>query len=98
MVTLSDNDFKKVSYLVGFFNDIVDIVSNPDEELDFNTKDTSVYGIGYYKNNKGNVRLCDITMEDFSVTSFKDTVAEIGERIKSNCKYSHAKEWEELRR
>ena len=96
MKTLSDKEFEKVEYLVGFYNRIVDIVSNPEEELDFNTKDTSIYGIGYFENNKGNVT---ISLIDGSrdMVEFKDSLSTIEDYVKTNSKIDHTKDWEELR-
>lgn len=96
MKTLSDREFAKVEYLVGFYNKIVDMVSNPEEELDFNTKDTSIYGIGYFENNKGNIR---ISLIDGStdMTEFKDSLSTIEDYVKTNLKINYTKKWEELR-
>lgn len=96
MKTLSDKEFRKVEYLVGFYNNIVDIVSNPDEELDFNTKDTSVYGIGYFENNRGNVT---ISLIDGStdMVEFKDSLSTIENYVKNNSNIDYTKQWEELR-
>lgn len=96
MKTLSDKEFKKVEYLVGFYNRIVDIVSNQGEELDFNTRDTSIYGIGYFENNKGNVT---ISLIDGSrdMTEFKDSLSTIEDYVKTNSKVDYTKNWEELR-
>ena len=96
MKTLSDKEFRKVEYLVGFYNNIVDIVSNPDEELDFNTKDTSVYGIGYFENNRGNVT---ISLIDGStdMVEFKDSLSTIENYVKNNSNIDYTKKWEELR-
>ena len=96
MKTLSDKEFEKVKYLVGFYNRIVDIVSNPAEELDFNTKDTSIYGIGYFENNKGNITMSLIDGSR-DMTEFKDSLSTIEDYVRTNSKIDYTKNWEELR-
>lgn len=96
MKTLSNKEFEKVKYLVGFYNRIVDIVSNPGEELDFNTKDTSIYGIGYFENNKGNV-IISLIDGSKDMTEFKDSLSTIEDYVKTNSKIDYTKNWEELR-
>lgn len=99
MVTLSNEEFKKVESLIGFYNQVVRIVSNPEEEADYNTGDSSVFGIGYSMEIEGNtrkVKIQDILLETKTTGEFNKLLKEISIRVKENSKTDYSKEWEEL--
>lgn len=101
MKTLTDKDFEKVELLVGFYNQIVRVVSNPEEEQDYNTGDSSVFAIGYEvdycnKEGVGKVRIDNIQLEHVTVAYFRRMLKEIGERVKTNSRIDYTKQWEEL--
>lgn len=96
MVTLSDNEFKKVEYLVGFVNTIAEIVCSPEEYLDFNTKDTTVYAIGYSENQKGNITFS--TLEDNTLSDWRENLHCIEEEVRDCVKVDHLEEWKKLQR
>lgn len=95
MVTLSDKDFEKVEYLVGFFNNICEIVLSPEEYLDFNTKDTTTYAIGYGQNQKGNITFS--TLESDTIADWKLNMRCIEEEVKNLVTCDYSEEWEKLR-
>ena len=101
MKTMSNEDFEKVDYLIGFYNQIVRMVSNPDEETDYNSKDSSVFAIGYvvdYCNREGvgKVKIDDIHLERVTLADFKKMLKEISGRVKEHISIDYTKEWEEL--
>ena len=95
MVTLSDNEFKKVEYLVGFVNTIAEIVCSPEEYLDFNTKDTTVYAIGYSENQKGNIMFS--TLEDNTLADFRENLHSIEGEVRDCVRVDYLPKWEKLR-
>lgn len=96
MYVLNKKEFTKLEYLIGFVNNIIDIVSNPDEELDFNTKDCSVYALGYGVENANEIKFS--TLESSTIKDWKDTLAEVEDKVKENTKIDFTKYWEEIRK
>lgn len=94
MFVLNKKEFTKIDLLIGFVNNILDIVSNPDEELDFNTKDTSVYAIGYSIEDGNEVKLS--TLESSTVKDWKDNLLDIENKIKENAKKDFSEKWKNL--
>lgn len=95
MFVLNKKEFTKLEYLIGFVNNIIDVVSNPDEELDFNAKDCSVYAVGYGVDNANEIKFS--TLESSTVKDWKDTLAEVESKVKENAKFDFSKCWEKLR-
>lgn len=91
---VSDKDFEKVQYLLGFVNNIAEMVFSPDEYLDPNTKDSTVYSI-WCSEDDDTIELS--TLEGDDVEEFKDTLAAIEDEVKSVVKVDYTKQWEELR-
>lgn len=96
-MVIPKTEFAKLEYLIGFVNNIAEIVGNPEEDLDFNTKDSSVYSIGYSLNSKDNIRMSCID-GDYSITAFKENLNAIENMIKDSVSVDHTKEWEKLRK
>ena len=91
---VSDEDFEKIEYLLGFVNSIAEMVLDPDEYLDPNTKDSTVYSV-WCSEDDDNIVLS--TLEGDDVEEFKDTLAAIEGEVKSVVKVDFSKRWEELR-
>ena len=91
---ISDEDFEKIEYLLGFVNNIAEIVLDPDEYLDPNTKDSTVYSV-WCSEDDDTIELS--TLEGNDVEEFKDTLAAIECEVKSVVKVDFSKRWEELR-
>lgn len=101
MKTLSNKEWEKVDFLIGFYNQIVRMVSNPQEEQDYNTGDSSVFAIGYVidyvnKEGVGKVKISDITLSSDKLSDFRKNLKVIAERVKENIKLDYTKEWENL--
>ena len=95
MKRLDSQNLEKLDALIGFVNDIAEIVSDPEEACDYNAKDCPVYAVGYSVDN-GNV--VDIsTLESSEVEDFTDNLDDIVELVKSAVKTDFSKKWEELR-
>lgn len=93
---MTSREQKKFDLLIGFVNDICEVVSNPEEHLDFNTKDSSIYSIGYSldKNNEPVIETIDC---DKSINALKGTLSEILDMVRSYSKVDYSEKWEELR-
>lgn len=87
---ISDKDFKKLEYLVGFVNTIAEIVCDPDEFLDPNTGDTSVFAIGYSVEDD-NIEIS--TLESEEVQDFADNLADLETEVKSAAKLDFSGKW-----
>lgn len=86
-------ELNKYNYLVGFVNEVCDIISDPEEYLDSNEKDSSVLSIGY--DSEPIIKTID---GDDSVDALKENLEEIIRILKSSVKKDYAEEWEKLRR
>lgn len=91
---ISDDDYEKVQYLLGFVNNIAEMVLDPDEYTDPNTKDSTVYSV-WCSEDDDNIVLSTLEGED--VEEFKDTLSAIEDEVKSVVKVDFSKRWEELR-
>lgn len=91
---ISDDDYEKVQYLLGFVNNIAEMVLDPDEYTDPNTKDSTVYSV-WCSEDDDNIVLSTLEGED--VEEFKDTLSAIEDEVKSVVKVDFTKHWEELR-
>ena len=91
---VSDKDFEKIEYLLGFVNNIAEMVLDPEEYLDPNTKDSTVYSV-WCSEADDTIELS--TLEGDDVEEFKDTLAAIESEVKSVVKVDFSKRWEELR-
>lgn len=94
MKQISEEDYEKVQYLLGFVNNIAEMVLDPDEYLDPNTKDSTVYSV-WCSEDDDTVELSTLESED--VEEFKDTLSAIENEVKSVTKVDFSKRWEELR-
>ena len=91
---ISDKDFEKIEYLLGFVNNIAEMVLDPEEYLDPNTKDSTVYSV-LCSEDDDTIELS--TLEGDDVEEFKDTLAAIEDEVNSVVKVDFSKRWEELR-
>ena len=92
---LSDEDFEKFEYLVGFLNTVAEIVSNPEEMLDPNTGDSTVFSIGYSVDNNDTVELSTID-GSVEVEDFRENLAALETEIKLAVRKDFSKQWREL--
>lgn len=95
MKNISDSEMKKLDALVGFVNDIAEVVADPDEALDFNAKDCPVYAIGYSDGKDSKIKMS--TLESSRIKDFTDNLNEILELVKSSVKTDYTERWEILR-
>ena len=94
MKTLTNKEFEKIEYLLGFVNDIAEMVLSPEEYLDPNTGDSTAYSL-WLSEEDGKIKLS--TLEDDSVKDFKETLHAIREEVRDVVKVDFTKQWEELR-
>ena len=91
---ISDKDFEKFEYLVGFVNSVAEIVSDPEEMMDPNTGDSTVFAIGYSVGNDDTVELS--TLEDDTVEDFRENLAALESEIKAVVRKDFSKQWQEI--
>lgn len=94
MKQITDKEFEKIEYLLGFVSDIAEMVLSPEEYLDPNTGDSTVYSL-WLSEEDGKIKLS--TLEDDSVKDFKETLHSIREEVRSVVSVDFTKQWEELR-
>ena len=94
MKQITDKEFKKIEYLLGFVNDIAEMVLSPEEYLDPNTGDSTVYSL-WLSEEDGKIKLS--TLEDDSVKDFIETLHSIREEVRGVVRVDFTKQWEELR-
>lgn len=92
---LTKKEFNKLEYIVGFINEISDIVSDPEDLLDCNTGDTSCLAVGF------SIEDDKIVFGDAecgtNISDIKNTLKEIVSLVKSYSRTDFTKEWEKLR-
>lgn len=93
-IVMSNEDFEKVQYLLGFANSIAEIVLSPDEYLDPNTGDSTSYSLWCSEDDEG-VILSTIDSND--VEEFRNTLAAIENEVRSVVKTDFSNKWKELR-
>ena len=91
---ISDEDFKKFEYLVGFVNTVAEIVCDPEEMMDPNTGDSTVFSVGYSVGNDDTVELS--TLESDTVDDFRENLAALEGEIKSVVRKDFSKQWKEI--
>lgn len=93
---MNNKELDKFDYLIGFVNEIAEIVFSPDEYLDVNTKDSCCLSLGYSLDKNGNPVIYDIE-GDNSVSAVRDTLKAIISEVKSTSGVDYTKQWEKLR-
>lgn len=96
-MTFNKKEFTKFEYLIGFVNNIIEMVSDPETDCSSNCKDSSVYSIGYTVGDKDNVTLGCLEEDDGSITEFKENLQSVESMIKDALKVNFTKQWEELK-
>lgn len=91
---ISDEQFEKVEYLVGFVNTVAEIVSDPEEMLDPNTGDSTVFSVGYSVDSDNAIELS--TLESDTVEDFKENLAALEDEIKLVVRKDFSKQWQEI--
>ena len=74
-------------------NSIAEIVSDPEEYLDFNTKDQTVFAVGCEEDDD---EITFSTLESNDVEDFKDNLADIENMVKTHSRVDFSKKWQEL--
>lgn len=87
---ISDKDFRKIEYLVGFVNTVAEIVCDPDEFQDPNAKDSTVFTIGYYV---GNDSVEFSTLESDTLGNFRLNLKDLETEIKNAVKTDFSNKW-----
>jgi hypothetical protein len=95
-MTLNKKEFSKFDYLIGFVNNIIEMVSDPETDQSSNCKGSSIYSIGYEAGDKDNLKLGLLIEEDGSITEFKENLKYIEDLVRSRLNIDNTKEWEEL--
>lgn len=93
-MNISDKEFEKIEYLLGFVNSVAEMVCSPEEMLDPNTGDSTVFTIGC-STDDNNLTLS--TLESDSVEDFKEIISDLADEIKSVLRVNYSDDWEELR-
>lgn len=91
---LSDKELEKLDYLIGFVNTVAEIVCDPEEMLDPNTGDSTVFAVGYSVDNEDAIELS--TLEDDTVEDFRENLAALESEIKAVVRKDFYKQWQEL--
>lgn len=91
---ISDKVFEKIEYLLGFVNTVAEIVCNPEETLDPNTNDSTIFAIGCSIGNDDTLELS--TLESDEVEDFRANLADLETEIKSVVRVNFSKKWQEL--
>lgn len=92
---MNKEELEKLDYLIGFVNEIAEVVFSPDESLDPNG-DVCVYSIGYSLD-KNNEPVISDNEGDTSRYALIDNLRAIVEETKSRSRADFTKEWEKLR-
>lgn len=98
MKTLNDKEFTKFNYLIGFVNNIIEMVSDPETDQSANCKGSSVYSIGYETGDKDNLKLGCLEEDEGSVSEFKANLQSVESMIKDVLTINFSKQWEELQK
>ena len=92
-MNITGKEVEKFEYLVGFVNEIAEIVSDPEQYLDPNAKDLSVFAIGYEEDN-GNVELS--TIESNELEDFISNMSDIVDMVRKAVRVDFTKQWHKL--
>ena len=87
---ISDKEFRKIEYLVGFVNTVAEIVCDPDEFQDPNAKDSTVFTIGYSIENDS-VEFS--TLESDTLGDFRLNLKDLETEIKNAVKTDFSNKW-----
>lgn len=96
-MTLNKKEFTKFEYLIGFVNNIIEMVSDPETDQSSNCKRSSVYSIGYEIGDKDNLKLGCLIEEDGSITEFRENLKYIENLLHNLLTHDNTKEWEAIR-
>jgi hypothetical protein len=96
-MNITGKEFKKFEYLIGFVNNIVEMVSDPETDQTSNCKGSSIYSIGYEIGDKDNLKLGCLIEDVGSITEFKDNLKYIEDLLRDLLTHDNTKEWEALR-
>lgn len=91
---ISDKDYEKIEYLLGFVNSVAEMVCSPEEMLDPNTGDSTVFAIGC-SDDDDTLELS--TLESSEAEDFRENLLALEKEIKAALTVDYSKQWEELR-
>jgi endo-alpha-1,4-polygalactosaminidase (GH114 family) len=91
---ISNKDYEKIEYLLGFVNSVAEVVCNPEEMLDPNTGDSTVFAIGCSVDDD---TLELSTLESDDAEDFRENLLALEKEIKPVLTVDYSKQWEELR-
>lgn len=90
---ISDEQFERIEYLLGFVNTIAEIVSDPEEFMDPNCKTSTVFAIGCTETGDS---LEFGTNESDDIDDFRDNLAALENEVKSLVRVDYSDKWKEL--
>lgn len=94
MKQISEEDYEKLQYLLGFANDIAEMVLSPEEYLEPNTGDSTTYSLWCSEDDEGIILS---TVDSNDIDDFKETLHAIREEVRAVVGKDFTKQWEELR-
>ena len=96
-MTLNKKEYTKFEYLIGFVNNVIEMVSDPETDQSSNCKRSSVYSIGYEIGDKDNIKLGCLIEEDGSITEFRENLKYIENLLHNLLVHDNTEEWEAIR-
>ena len=96
-MTLNKKEFTKFEYLIGFVNNVIELVSDPETDQSSNCKRSSVYSIGYEIGDKDNLKLGCLIEEDGSITELRENLKYIENLLHNLLTHDNTEEWEAIR-
>ena len=86
---MTKKELKRLDMLVGFVNNISEIVCDPNGYLDPNTKDSPTLSIGYFEDNNNETIISAI--DGSNICDLKDTLSDLLNQIKGYSKADFTK-------
>ena len=90
---ISDEQFERVEYLLGFVNTIAEIVSDPELYMDPNCKTSTVFAIGV---TEADDNLEFGTNESDDLEDFRENLAALESEVKSLVRVDYSDKWKEI--
>lgn len=93
---MTKEELEKFDLLIGFVNDICEIVSDPEELMYSNCKDSSCLSIGYCVDDDCNPTIETIEGND-DYENLEENLKEICRLVKTYSREDYSKQWDKLR-
>lgn len=97
MVVVNKTNLSKLDMLMGFVNNIVYMVSNPEEHLSPNCNGSSVLELGYYRDDNDSLHFSTSEFGE-DKAEFRMTLDEIESQFKQRLRIDSTEEWKRLRK